>query len=391
MLEMVKTKAARHAVDPRSVHEFMKSLFEEDFHAQRVFSMATGVVGVLHAAAASIHAIGLGLAIATGRESKHAIKQVDRLLSNSGIDVSDLFEPWVRFAIANREDIVVALDWTEFDADGQSTLALHMITTHGRSTPLMWRTIYRKALENRRSEHERELLQRFREIVPDGTRVTVLADRGFGSQKLYADLQEMKFDFVIRFRAAIKVREASGDTWPAAKLVPANGQAKLFRDVHVTSDETPVAAIVCTKAKNMKEPWCLATSRSDLKASEVVKLYGRRFTIEESFRDQKDLHFGLGLSATHIGTPHRRDRLLLLIAIAQALMTLLGAAAEDEGLDRHTKASTTKKRTHSLYRQGWMWYQLLPTARDEWVQPLMRRFGELVREHAVFGELFGIL
>jgi len=141
----------------------------------------------------------------------------------------------------------------------------------------------------------------------------------------------------------------------------------------------------------MKEAWCLASSRGDLKAGDIVKLYARRFTIEESFRDTKDLHFGLGLSATHIGTPARRDRLLLLLAIAHALMTLLGAAAEAEGLDRHTRAGTSKKRTHSLYRQGWMWYQLLPTARDEWVTPLMRRFGELVSQQAVFTELFGIL
>jgi Protein of unknown function (DUF1524) len=31
-----------------------------------------------------------------------------------------------------------------------------------------------------------------------------------------------------------------------------------------------------------------------------VKLYGKRFTIEETFRDENDIHFGLGLSATHI-------------------------------------------------------------------------------------------
>lgn len=32
----------------------------------------------------------------------------------------------------------------------------------------------------------------------------------------------------------------------------------------------------------------LAISRSDLKPSEVVNLYDRRFTIEERFRDIKD-------------------------------------------------------------------------------------------------------
>jgi hypothetical protein len=345
----------------------------------------------MHASAASIHAIGLGLAVATGRETRHAIKQVDRLLSNRGIKMWDLFEPWVRFVLGDRDEVVVALDWTEFDADSQSTIALHVITTHGRATPLMWLTVDKAKLEGRRNEYEDELLARLREIVPLGTKVTVLADRGFGDQKLYVGLKDIGFDFVIRFRECIQVTDATGETRTGAQWVPPSGHAKLLRKARVTADKTEVAAVACTKAKNMKEAWCLASSRDDLTAAEIVKLYGRRFTIEENFRDTKDLHFGLGLSATHIGKPERRDRLLLLIAVAQALLTLLGAAAEHEGLDRHTKANTVKRRTHSLYRQGCMWYQLLPTLRDEWFRPLMRRFGELVAQHAVFSELFGIL
>jgi hypothetical protein len=391
MAEMVKTRGERHAIDPSKVHSFLKSLLVQDLHAQRVFSLATGVVGVMHAAAASIHAIGLGLAVATGREPRHAIKQVDRLLSNRGIKVWDLFESWVRFVLGDRDEVVVALDWTEFDADSQATIALHVITTHGRATPLMWLTVDKAKLEGRRNEYEDKLLARLREIVSLGTKVTVLADRGFGDQKLYVGLSDIGFDFVIRFREGIQVTDATGETRTGAEWVPPNGHAKLLRKARVTADKTEVAAVACTKAKNMKEAWCLASSRDDLTAAEIVKLYGRRFTIEESFRDTKDLHFGLGLSATHIGKPERRDRLLLLIAIAQALLTLLGAAAEHEGLDRHTKANTVKRRTHSLYRQGCMWYQLLPTLRDEWFRPLMRRFGELVAQHAVFSELFGIL
>ena len=235
-------------------------------------------------------------------------------------------------------------------------------------------------------------MTRLFENLPPKTKVTVLADRAFGDQKLYAALDSRGIDYIIRFRECIQVTDAaSGRTQPAAKWVPSNGHPKLLRDARVTADKARVAAVVCTKAKGMKEAWCLASSRSDLKASEIVKLYARRFTIEESFRDTKDLHFGLGLSATHIGKPERRDRLLLLITIAQALLNLLGAAAEAEGLDRHTKANTVKRRTHSLYRQGCMWYQLLPTLRDEWFRPLMRRFGELVSQHAVFTTLFGIL
>jgi hypothetical protein len=284
------------------------------------------------------------------------------------------------------------MDWTHFDADSQSTIALHLITNHGRATPLMWLTVKKAGLEGKRNEYEDKLLARLREIVPSETKVTVLADRGFGDQKLYAGLDDIGFDYIIRFREVIQVTDVeSGVCKPASSWAPPNGRVKVLPGAMVTKEKTKLAVVACTKAKGMKDAWCLASSRADLTGSEIVKLYGRRFTIEENFRDTKDLRFGLGLSATHIGTPERRDRLLLLIAVAQALLTILGAAVEDEKLDKHTKASTTKRRTHLLYRQGCMWYQLLPTLREEWFQPLMRRFGELASEHAVFSQLFGIL
>jgi hypothetical protein len=53
------------------------------------------------------------------------------------------------------------------------------------------------------------------------------------------------------------------------------------------------AAVVCVKESGMKENWCLATSRTDVSGKDVVKLYGKRFTTEENFRDtptcQRDL------------------------------------------------------------------------------------------------------
>ena len=72
----------------------------------------------------------------------------------------------------------------------------------------------------------------------------------------------------------------------------------------------------------MKEPRCLATWLAESTAADVVELYSRRFTIEEAFRDTEDIDFGMGLSATHIRDERRRDRLLLLVAVAQSLLTL---------------------------------------------------------------------
>ena len=42
----------------------------------------------------------------------------------------------------------------------------------------------------------------------------------------------------------------------------------------------------------------------------------------------------MGLSATRVDEPMRRDRLLLISAFATALLTLLGTVGESLGMDR---------------------------------------------------------
>ena len=50
--------------------------------------------------------------------------------------VDDVLERWVPFVIGSGDSIVVAMDWTDFDADNQATIMLALISDHGRSTPL---------------------------------------------------------------------------------------------------------------------------------------------------------------------------------------------------------------------------------------------------------------
>jgi hypothetical protein len=71
-----------------------------------------------------------------------------------------------------------------------------------------------------------------------------------------------------------------------------------------------------------------------------MTLYGKRWSIECGLRDTKDLRFGMGMSAVHVSTPARRDRLWLLNACAIALLTLLGAAGEALGYDRQCAAAS---------------------------------------------------
>ena len=80
---------------------------------------------------------------------------------------------------------------------------------------------------------------------------------------------------------------------------------------------------------------------------------------------------------------------MLLNALAGALLTLLGAAGEALGYDRMLKSNTTRRRTHSLFRQGCLLYQLIPTMPEARLRPLIECFAALMAEQPVFAHVFG--
>jgi hypothetical protein len=337
----------------------------------------------------AVAAIGQGLALARGLETKHAVKQVDRMLSNPNIDVDALLPHWVRYVVGERSEITVAMDWTEFDADGQATLMLSLLCRHGRATPLFWLTVETASLKDRRNGCEYQALVRLAEALPIGIKVCIVADRGFGDRKLYRLLtEELKFDFVIRFRGNITVTAADGEARRAANWVGKGGRARILRGATVTAEAYPVPSVVCVQDKGMKEAWCLASS-TGLPPADLIKIYARRWGIECGFRDAKDPRFGMGMGEIHVSTPARRDRLWLIAAFSIALLTLLGAAGEELGFDRMLRTSTTNRRTHSLLRQGIMLYQLIPTMPEHRLLPLIARFSHLLQQQPVFAKMFG--
>jgi hypothetical protein len=202
------------------------------------------------------------------------------------------------------------------------------------------------------------------------------------------------------------VTDAEGQSKPAAEWVGQGGHARKLRDARVTAQGQQVGAVVCLHAKAMKEPWCLAASDPEATAAVLVNHYAKRWTIEPAFRDTKDLRFGMGrslprfrrcaasmesrrrVSSTRIGEPTRRDRLLLISAFAMALLTLLGAVGESLGMDRLLKSNTSRTRTHSLFRQGCMLYELIPNMPEHRLVPLITAFAKAISDAHEFSELF---
>ncbi len=372
------------------VEKYLSGLLSYDLHAKRIQSLAAGTFGVMTGASLAVSIIGQSLAQARGLLSRHAVKQVDRLLSNQGVVVWDLFAPWVAEVVGRREEALIAMDWTDFDADDQTTLALSLVTGHGRATPLLWLTVFKGELKDKRNDYEDLCLARLAEVMPEGVKVTILADRGFGDTKLFSYLDSLGFAYVIRFRGNITVTAADGERRLAADWIGKAGRARKLRGAAMTAGGHKVGAVICVHAKDMKEPWCLAASNAEATAHDVIRYYAKRWTIEPAFRDTKDLRFGMGLGVLRIADPRRRDRLLLLNAFAIMLLTLLGAAGESLGMDRQLRTSTTKRRVHSLFRQGWMLYELIPNMPETRLRPLVERFSEFIRKSTTFAHAFNL-
>ncbi len=138
------------------------------------------------------------------------------------------------------------------------------------------------------------------------------------------------FDFVTHIKATYFVTAEKARQQPAGDWLAAGGKATTLRNVTVTGTNAPIASFVAVKARDMKEPWFLVSSLGDAKGSELIERYGRRFTIEESFRDR-------------------------------------------------------------LFRQRCDSYEFLPTMREAGAEPLVNKFYERLRAQPVFAEVLGII
>jgi hypothetical protein len=68
---------------------------------------------------------------------------------------------------------------------------LSLVTSHGRATPLLWLSVWKDEITKQRNDFGDACLRRLSELGPPGCRVTILAHRGFGDQKVFAFLDEL--------------------------------------------------------------------------------------------------------------------------------------------------------------------------------------------------------
>jgi len=378
----MKAESADKLVKISSV---IKEIYKNELHAKRQLSLSYAAMGLLASESLFLHRMAEGLVETRGGMKKHATKQIDRLLSNKGLCVWDLSEPWVRYVLGEQKEIVIALDWSSFFDDEQSMLSLNLVTSKGLATPLLWKSVDKKQLKHNRARYEDQLLSRLKAVLPTGVPVTLLADRGFACQKFFRFLdEELQFNYIIRIKSSTTITHNQIRNKALHWLKP-DGRSLGLKKALLTLAEYPIEQFVAVKDKGMKAAWFLV-SNTRLKPREIINHYARRWKIEPFFRDLKDGRYGLGLEQTHIKSCDRRDRLMLILALAYLLLSVLGQAGEEIGFDKKLKVNTVKTRTHLLFRQGQFYYKFFYRFPQEEQDKLMHNFEQLLQQQRFWAD-----
>jgi hypothetical protein len=262
-----------------------------------------------------------------GKTTKHALKRLDRWINNPRIQVAAAMKPVIAKLTGKRKKrLVISLDWVDI-RDFKTLVAA--CNLKGRCVWLMWKSVPKSGLNLRMNVIEEEVLFELRQMIPLKLKVAILADRGFHKTRMFTYCQKMHFDYLIRIKPeyTVKAKRFKG---VLSALPVAPGTRRFWAKAVCGRKPQVIQNVVVYYQKNLPEkrdePWFLATSLTGT-PEQIVRLYGRRMEIEQSFRDKKNVNNGWGLRHMRLKTAGALDRLLLILAIAYMILCGIGLYA----------------------------------------------------------------
>jgi hypothetical protein len=273
---------------------------------------------------ASSLAIAAHLAQETGAGVPSALVRFYRLLHNRRVEDLRLSRQMIRTLAKRTQTLLVAIDWTEWHPPLRMLLASVVAGT--RAVPVYAATFIKTAIVRSQNCWENTFLKML-VMVLEEARVAAcfLADRGFRRASFIKLLLEYpQHTFLVRLQEKVSV-EYEGGKKLLKNIGLQPGQAIDLGWVKLRQDAVVKVRVIGVWARGRREPWWLATNRSD-SLGQLVSLYDRRMTIEEQIRDTKGARFGFALVWTQISTPEALSRFVLLIGLAVMILMALGHA-----------------------------------------------------------------
>ncbi len=141
-------------------------------------------------------------------------------------------------------------------------------------------------------------------MIPQTIKVVILADRGFRRTALARFCQQQHFGYIIRIQPKVTVR-LHGFHGPLLDYPVHKGIAKVLKRVSYRADGAVTQSVIIRwphrLPKKRDECWFLMTDQPGT-THQLCRVYGKRMTIEELFRDDKSKRNGWSLRDTQTGS-----------------------------------------------------------------------------------------
>ena len=378
-------------------------------HATRLTVLFVAVDALIHGGRLTV--TGLGRAVRSTTTVKHTIKRMDRLLSNRPLqhERAMIHAALSRWILGTQVQPILLVDWSDLTADRRWQLLRAALPVGGRAL-----TVYEEVHPLGRLTNpqvHRAFLRTLHRLVPSGITPIVVTDAGFRAP-WFREVERIGWTFVGRVRNRNHVRFPEATGWVRSQSLydhatatptrlgccelvesrPLRCQLVLVREPrkHRTHRSRLGHKVRSSSSRKQaachREPWLLAVSEglAGYRADQLVACYRKRMQIEEAFRDLKDARFGVGLCLSQTTQANRFTILLLIAALAQLAVWLVGHATVNAGYHGRYQANTTRRRlTVSVIALG---MQVVRRAREHFTRhDLLAPLLQLQRNGDAFG------
>ena len=243
----------------------------------------------------------------------------------------------MRHLVDEKQPLVLIMDQSKINDRHQ---VLMLALRHGeRALPVLWRVEVTKGSIG--FETQKELLEAAVGMLPKGAQICLMADRFYGTPDLISFCQNKNWDYRIRLKGNLAVREGDVDMMTGDL---AKNRIFALENIQLTA-KLATTNIGVIHDPGHEEPWIIAMPATPgyMKTLE----YSDRWAIEPMFSDFKSR--GFGIEDTQIQYPDRLSRLILVMALALYFAASTGRwDAKANPLPMEKKADRSSQKARAL-------------------------------------------
>ncbi len=344
---------------------FLHELLGNAIHKSRVTLLTQVTTAIIKTKVLQLSSVGRSLELAI--QERSGIRKVDRLLGNAFFQThsKEIYAQIIRCVVSTKTRPLIIVDWTKLPNTEHYALRA-AIAAESRAITL-YEEVHPKKKEGNAAVHQAFLMQ-LQQLLPSTCRPIIITDAGF-KNPWFKVVLSLGWDFIGRVRGLTKSDAGEGYK-PCKELHSLASPTPRYLGDWLLARKNPLKVgfyLVSHKLRGRKkrnknsmisthkdsrnysnsyrEPWVLVSSLKGFNvAGKVVKIYKKRMTIEEGFRDLKSTQYGFSMSENHTIRKERLIVWLLISALASLFAWVMGQAAEKRELHYQFQANSIRHR-----------------------------------------------